>query len=178
MGEPEKHEEEMIQTLWGDWVYATPRKRGRPAFKWTVGNSNKIRGMLALGWSLERIARQIIDPRTGKEICVRTLQRHFSRELSERAIARDKLFVWRFEMAMEQSAAGNVSANKLVGDLLEENDLALAEARAARNDKPAPEEKTEPLPKLGKKEIDQQEAEAADQDLERSLAEEAKRYAH
>lgn len=154
---------EVVIDLFGNRRYPGPRKRGRPPFEWTEENARKVSMLLAMGWSNERIAGCVIDPRTGKPISVPTLQRHFRCELKVRAVARDQLLTKRLMLAMEAAESGNVGAMRLLDQLIAKNDAALADAMLGDR-KPVPE-------RQGKKELS---VEAA-RDAEGSLKAEAAR---
>lgn len=116
-------------------------RRGRPPYEPTERDRNKIKLLLALGWSNERLANAL-------NISPATLKRYFRAELKARDAMRDRLDARRFEIAMEQANAGNVAALKELGRMLEQSDLALMGAQASHRRK-SEDEKTE---KLGKKE--------------------------
>lgn len=135
--------------LFGNPVFTTKGKRGRPKFQRTEENARKVSMLLALGWSNMRIAACIVDPRTGQAISEPTLKRYFRSELSERNRMRDRLDARRFERAWEAAENGNIGAERLLQQMLEKNDLMgagrkLDAAQKAR--KPAASER------LGKKE--------------------------
>lgn len=113
-------------------------KKGRPSFRPTPRDRNRVRLLLAMGWSNARIASAL-------EVSGPTLQKYFSVELEERAEMRDRLDARRMELAMDQANAGNISALRELGKLIEQQEMALA-GKAFNN--PAPKEE----PKLGKKE--------------------------
>jgi hypothetical protein len=123
--------------------------------------------LLAMGWSNDRIAGCVRDPRTGKPISTPTLKRHFRAELQVRDQARDQLTARRLMQTWSQAEGGNVGAQRLMRDLIRENDLMGAEAALARETQPA-----KPAPK-GKKEQTHETALAADQALEAELSKEA-----
>lgn len=135
--------------LFGNPVYTTKGKRGRPPFEWTEENSCKVSMLLGLGWSNRRIAACIVDPRTGKAISEPTLKRHFRSELQERNNMRDRLDARRFERTWLAAEQGNIGAERLLQQLLEKNDLMGAGRKLdnAQNGK-----KSEGAEKLGKKE--------------------------
>lgn len=120
--------------LWGEPVYRTARKRGRPPFEWTEENSHKVSMLLAMGWSNDRIAGVVLDPRTGKPISGPTLKRHFRSELSVRDKARDLLLSKQLLAASNEAFAGNVGAMRFLNQLIEKNDAALASARLTRDE--------------------------------------------
>lgn len=117
-------------------------QKGRPAFQPTPRDRNRVRLLLALGWSNERIAAAL-------EVSEPTLRKYFRVELKERLLMRDRLTARRFEIVMEQVAAGSIPAMRELDRMIETNDAMIAEAHAGRRDK-APE--PERLEKLGKKE--------------------------
>ena len=150
-----------MQDLFGNWVYASPRKRGRPPFERTEENANRVSMLLAMGWSNDRIAGCILDPRTGKPISVPTLKRHFRAELQVREVARDQLVARQLMMAFQAAESGNVGAMRLFDQLREKNDRLLADAKLGdrpRDAKPKPE-------KLGKKELSAEQAQEAEDRL-------------
>ncbi len=116
--------------------------RGRPPYEPTGNDRNKIKLLLALGWSIERMAN-------GIGISPATLKRYFRAELKERDAMRDRLDARRFELAMEQANAGNVAALKELGKMIERSDAMLIEARLRQGHQAPTPEKEE---KLGKKE--------------------------
>ncbi len=160
----------MVQTLFGEWVYAAPRKRGRPRFEWTEENSHKVSMLLAMGWSNERIAGCILDPRTGKSISTATLQRYFRCELAVRDRARDRFVAHQLMVTTQAALGGNVGAMRLLQQLIDRNDRQVAELSVARRkpEKPAPAQ-------LGKKGIIAREAEDANAQLEAELLAEVER---
>ena len=153
MATDENQAEVIGRNLWGDPVYRIKRVRGRPPFEWTEENSFKVSMLLAAGWTNERIAGTVLDPRTGKPISVPTLQRYFRSELDVRGQARDQLLAKQMMVAAQSAFAGNVGAQRLLVQLMEKNDLALLEARHRRKpDEAKPEEPVNsPPPPVGKK---------------------------
>lgn len=154
-----------VENLFGETVYLGKRGRGRPPFEWTKENSNKVNMLLAMGWSNERIALCILNPKTGKPISNATLKRHFRAELSVRDTARDRLLARQLMVCSDVAFSGNVSAMRHLEELIAKNDLVLAEAAMA--------DTTEKRPKLGKKELDAQLAEDADAELTAEIEAEA-----
>lgn len=150
---------EGFRNLFGEVWFSAARRRGRPAFEWTEENSNKVSMLLAAGWSNERIAGVVIDPRTGKSISVPTLKRHFRSELQVREAARDRLEAERLLRVWAQAQTGNVGAERLFGHLLERNDRMESERKFSS----APKEPA--TPKVGKKIVDEQRALDADDAL-------------
>ncbi len=138
--------------LFGDPYLLPNGKRGRPAHVWTLRNSNKIKLLLAIGWSNERIAGALY-------VTQPTLRKHYFSELKARMIMRDRLDARRFEQMMDAANDGNVSAMKALDKMIEKSDLMLM---AGKFD-PAPEKKpieakTKPLGKKDQQLIDAQTA--------------------
>ncbi len=159
MAETENSGEDLVQDLWGNWVYREKRKRGRPPFERTEENARKVSMLLSLGWSNARVAGCIIDPRTGKSISEPTLKRYFRSELQSRAVARDQLTARRFARLWEAAENGNIGAERQIDKMIERNDRALADA--AIGDRPR-DKKPE---KLGKKEVSAERAKSAEERL-------------
>lgn len=123
--------------------------------------------LLAAGWSNERIAGVVLDPRTGKSISLPTLKRHFRAELSIRDAARDRLEAERLMRVWDMASSGNVGAERVFMNLLEKNDRMVSErAVAARAKDPAAQ-------KVGKKIISERRALDADDALMMELEREA-----
>jgi AcrR family transcriptional regulator len=140
--------------------------RGRPAYEPSEKDINKVKLLLALGWGNQRIAN-------GVGISPATLKRYFRAELKVRDAMRDRLEARRFEIAMEQANAGNVTALKELGNMIERNDR--MEIERAMGSKPRSEE--QPAERSGKKVIDEQRAMDADADLMAELEQEASQHA-
>jgi hypothetical protein len=109
------------------WQHS-PRKgmRGRPQHVWSEEYSNKIKLLLALGWSNERIANAC-------GITAPTLRRHYFSEIKVRLLARDALEAERAALLWKQCQKGNVGALKEFAKLVEANDR-MAAGAALRND--------------------------------------------
>lgn len=135
--------------LFGQPVLDGQGKRGRPPYQPSEKDRNKIKLLLALGWSIDRMAN-------GIGVSPATLKRYFRAELKERGKMRDRLDARRYEIAMEQANAGNVAALKELGKMIERSDMTLADARIAdaQADKAAKE-------KVGKKEAAKEAAKSA-----------------
>jgi hypothetical protein len=127
-------------------------KRGRPPYEASEKDRNKIKLLLALGWSISRIAN-------GVGVSPATVKRYFRAELKQRDAMRDRLDARRFEIAMEQANAGNVAALKELGKMIERSDIMDADKRL----RDAQEGSQERQEKVGKKEARQQAAEQAGQ---------------
>lgn len=135
--------------------------RGRPAYEPTEKDRNKIKLLLALGWANQRIAN-------GVGISPATLKRYFRAELKVRDAMRDRLDARRFEIAMEQANAGNVTALKELGNMIERNDRMEIERSMGKT-----RDDDRSTDKVGKKIVDEQRAMAADADLMAELETEA-----
>jgi uncharacterized protein YjcR len=147
--------------LFGHPVREGLGKRGRPPYEASDKDRNKIKLLLALGWSISRIAN-------GVGISPATVKRYFRAELKQRDAMRDRLEARRFEIAMEQANAGNITALKELSAMIEKNDRMVIEREVGSADK----DET-PAPRPGKKAIDEQKALAADADLMAELENEA-----
>lgn len=149
-----------VLDLFGNPVRDNHGKRGRPAFEVTERNRNKVKLLLACGWSNDRVANAI-------ECSPATLKRYFRAELSVRDAMRDRLDAERMMQVAEQAAAGNVGAHRIFGQMLERNDQMEAERRISKPDRPAADER------LGKKAERDRMAQDADADMMALLEEEA-----
>lgn len=139
-------------------------KRGRPPYEPTEKDRNKVKLLLALGWTSERIGNAL-------GVSGKTVARYFSPELKARDVMRDALTARRFEIAMEQANAGNIAALKELGAMIERNDRMLAED--VMGSRGREDERAQPTAPVGKKAIDEQRAMAADADLMAELESEA-----
>lgn len=134
--------------------------RGTP-YEASDKDRNKVKLLLALGWSPTRIAN-------GIGVSLATLKRYFRAELKSRDAMRDRLDARRFEIAMEQANAGNVSALKELAAMIDRNDRMEIERSMGEKKPEAPAG-----PRPGKKAIDEMRAAAADADLMAELESEA-----
>ncbi|RWE75273.1 MAG: AraC family transcriptional regulator [Mesorhizobium sp.] len=136
--------------------------RGRPPYEPTEKDRNKVKLLLALGWANQRIANALgVSPAT--------LKRYFRADMKQRDAMRDRLDARRFEIALEQANAGNVTALRELGAMIDRNDRMSIEASMGKgrdDDRLATE-------KVGKKAIDEQRAMSADADLMAELESEA-----
>lgn len=123
--------------LWGNPVRPGFGRKGRPPVEVTERMTCKVKLLLALGWSNERIANAVGIARS-------TLERHFPAALRQRVKMRDRMEARRFELAWAAAEAGNVAAMRELGRMIERNDLVYADA-ALRAAGEAPERR------LGKK---------------------------
>lgn len=136
-------------------------KRGRPPYEPSEKDRNRVKLLLALGWSIERIGNAL-------SVSGKTVQRYFSPELKARDAMRDQLDARRFEIAMEQANAGNITALRELSAMIDRNDR--MEIERAMGEKPKDDA---PPAKLGKKLLDEQRAANADADLMAELEREA-----
>jgi len=152
---------EQVFDLFGNPVRPGKGKRGRPAFEVTERNSNKVKLLLAMGWSNDRIANAI-------ECSTATLKRHFGAALKVRDQMRDRFEAERLMQVAEQAATGNVGAQRVLGNLVDRNDRMQAERALASMPKGE---------KPGKKEKRNLEAADAERELLDALEREVKGYA-
>ncbi|TPN43220.1 AraC family transcriptional regulator [Mesorhizobium sp. B1-1-7] len=137
--------------------------RGRPPYEPTEKDRNKVKLLLALGWANQRIANALgVSPAT--------LKRYFRADMKERDAMRDRLDARRFEIALEQANAGNVTALRELGAMIDRNDRMSIEASMGKS---SDGETSASRDKVGKKMIDEQRAHAADADLMAELESEA-----
>ncbi|UCI23692.1 AraC family transcriptional regulator [Mesorhizobium sp. B2-8-5] len=135
--------------------------RGRPPYEPTEKDRNKVKLLLALGWANQRIANALgVSPAT--------LKRYFRADMRERDAMRDRLDARRFEIALEQANAGNVTALRELGAMIDRNDRMTIEASMGKG-----RDDDKPVERVGKKVIDEQRAHAADADLMAELEIEA-----
>lgn len=119
--------------------------------------SNKVKLLLALGWSNQLVADAI-------GVSLPTLKRHFRAELAERDKMRVRMDAERIFAAATKAMAGDVGAGRLFQQLLDRNDRNMAEMRlAAQGGKDT----------RGKKELSRDIARDAEAALEAELAQEA-----
>ena len=129
--------------LLGDPISEPREGAGRPEHVATDRNRNKIILLLAMGWTLARIA-----PAIG--ITTKTLRKHYSLQLKAREIALDRVKAGHASLLWDQAAQGNVAALKEIGKMIAGIDAARFGMRAD-----APDDDDEPAPRpqrLGKKE--------------------------
>ncbi len=127
--------------LFGDPVRLPNGRRGRPAHTFSQKIENKIKLLLALGWSFERIAKAC-------HISVPTMRRYYFSALKAREAQRDRLVAWQFEKLFEMASSGNVGALKELQRMIERNDQMLAADRLAKV-----ADKDDHKEKVGKKEL-------------------------
>ena len=156
---------EEVFDLFGHPVRSGHGMKGRPPFVATERDRNKIKLLLALGWSNTRVAN-------GVGISPATLKRYFRAELKVKDAMRDQLDARRFEIVMEQANAGNVGALRELSRMLDRNDQMEVERQMATSPRPLQQQE-----RLGKKVIDEQRAMDADADLMAELESEAAQHA-
>lgn len=131
------------------------RGRGRPKHEACAETENKIKMLLLLGWSNERIAAAV-------GVSAPTLRKNYFRVLKLREVQRDRMLLAKAMRLWELAQAGKVAAFQEFDRLLERNDLmALDQGFAsAAGDDAAAAPAAAPTPKRGKKE--QAQADAAE----------------
>lgn len=135
--------------------------RGRPPYEPSEKDRNKVKLLMALGWVNSRIANAIgVSPAT--------LKRYFRADMRDRDAMRDRLDARRFEIALEQANAGNVTALRELGAMIDRNDRMTIEASMGEG-----RDDDRPTEKVGKKAVDELRAHAADADLMAELESEA-----
>lgn len=132
-------------------------RRGRPPYEATNANREKVRMLVALGWSQERIASAV--HLTGK-----TLRKHFSPELRPRDVMRDRLEAERLGALFREAMGGRITAIRELGRVLGADRMRAEEAEEEAAPAPAPAEPAKPL---GKKEANRAAAMQAEEDLDR-----------
>lgn len=120
--------------------------RGRPPHVPTEENVNKVKLLMALHWTAERIANAL-------GISQPTLRRHYLSVLKVRALARDALEARRAELLWQQVEKGNVGAMKQFGQMVEAADRKAMARAAAEDDDEMPEGRTPPTSGYVKKTI-------------------------
>jgi hypothetical protein len=135
--------EPKVFDLFGDPVPANWGERGRPEHIPTQKNRNRVSMLVALGWSVARIAAALL-------VTQPTLRKHYFSELKYRDVARDRLEAGVAEKLWEGVQAGNISAIREFRAFVERNDL----MNYGQTNRPAPEKPTRQAKqqKLGKKE--------------------------
>lgn len=117
--------------------------RGRPPHVPTAEKRNKVMVLLALGWTVERIARAL-------SITPPTLRKNYFRELKARAEARDRVDAGIAATLWQQAMTGKVAAIREFRRFVERQDILSGQDQFYRRDTPpAPET---PSPRVGKKE--------------------------
>jgi hypothetical protein len=132
-------------------------EKGRPAFQVTEKDRNKIKLLLALGWSNQRVANAL-------DISAATLKRYFRAELAKRDAMRDRLDARRIEVMADEAFKGNTSAMRTLGALIDRSD-AMERVRNIGEPKPENEAKAEAPGKKVLKQVGAAGAIASDPDL-------------
>lgn len=135
--------------LFGNPIQPGLGQRGRPRYEATDKDRNKVKMLLALGWGNQRIANAL-------DVSLATLKRYFRADLKIRDVMRDRLVARQFEIALEQANAGNMTALKLLDQMMDKNDRMYAARSIERAQGDA-----DPKEKLGKKQRAALEAEEA-----------------
>jgi hypothetical protein len=141
--------------LFGDPVPANHGRRGRPAHMPSQENANKVRLLLALGWSNDRIAAALF-------VTLPTLRKHYFSELKFREVMRDRMDARIAQRLWDEGVEkGNVAAIKEFRKLVERNDVMVGQRDFITGQRPAAEPQPRREPKLGKKEEAARAAETA-----------------
>jgi hypothetical protein len=98
--------------LFGDPIVECRKGRGRPEHVWTLRNSNKVLLLFAAKRSKSDAAAAI-------GISVRTLEKHYFRELEHRHTAALRFEAEQLDRLNEQAKGGNVGAEKELRRMLE-----------------------------------------------------------
>lgn len=117
--------------LFGNPVRANKGERGRPAFERTERNANKVKLLLAMGWSNGRIANAI-------ECSLATLKRYFRAELAAGDAMRDRLDAERLMLVAEKASEGVIGAHRVLQEMIDRNDRMEAERRIGQPKASAP----------------------------------------
>lgn len=144
----------VVFDLFGNPVRPGKGGRGRPAFEATEKDRNKVKLLLAVGWSNQRVANALA-------VSLATLKRYFRAELAERDQMRDRLEAAQLERAFEGANAGNVGAMRQLDRLIERQDLAGLDRKLRGAQGRAEEEEVAPKRRLGKKEAANEAAKSA-----------------
>lgn len=124
--------------LFGDPISPPKNGRGRPEFAWTPKKSNRVLLGLVRGLTQAEIASTV-------DCDVKTLRKHFSRELAMKKSARLKMEMRSLELLMDQASQGSVAAIKALDARLDQ----LRMRDRVAKDSPRP---SKAAPRLGKKE--------------------------
>lgn len=157
---------DQIFDLFGDPVPTNWGGRGRPQHIPTVEYRNKVKLLLAFGWSNGRIANALA-------ITEPTLRKHYFSELKFRSEQRDRMDASLAARLWKEVEAGSVSAMKEFRKLVEVNDR--MEIERAMGSSPARD--AVPADRPGKKDLDRRRAVDADADLMAELEQEASQNA-
>lgn len=138
--------------LFGNPVRDGYGEKGRPAFEVTPELRNRVKLLLALGWSNTRIGNAI-------EASAATVKRYFRAELKARDAMRDRLDARRLEVAAQKAFDGNPSAMRLFEAMIERSDR-MGKITRINGDTPDRAERA-PVERPGKKLAKQTDAAAA-----------------
>lgn len=154
--------------LFGNPIDPDTGRPGRPRKVATVADRSKVRMLLAVGWSNERIASVM-------HMSLPTFRKVFFQELKVRLAARDMMDARLLEVAMNAAVGGNVGAMRQVERLLDRLDRAGAERQMG--ERSAVPTETRP-PKVGKKLMAESLALDADAALADELEQETRHVRH
>lgn len=98
--------------LFGQPVLPPQEGRGRPEHRWCLENSNRVLLAFARGLSQAEAALLI-------GVDAKTLRKHYSRECAMRTSAALRLEQRQLERLNAQAEAGNVTAERALGDRIE-----------------------------------------------------------
>lgn len=132
--------------LLGDPVPENHGGRGRPPHIPTTQNRSQVRLLLGLGWTPVAIARSL-------RITLPTLRKHYFSELKDREMARYQLKAAQIMMLYREANDGNVGAIKALGETIKRAELVETQHEVEQRQAPKG-------PKPGKKELQQQAAQA------------------
>ncbi len=97
---------DVVFDLFGNPVRPGKGQRGRPAYEPNAKDRNKIKLLLAVGWTQDRVANAL-------DISLATLKRYYRADLGDAGAMRDRLEASRLIKALEQvEAGGGVAALK------------------------------------------------------------------
>jgi transcriptional regulator with XRE-family HTH domain len=113
--------------LFGDLTTLPSGRRGRPAHRWSQNSANRVILALAMGYSDAEIAE-------GLGVSAPTLRKYYFSELKRRKMQRTRFELWRAETLAALAGAGNVTALKELGKVMEKRDRHLAEQRLRQSD--------------------------------------------
>lgn len=153
---------DVVFDLFGNPVRAGKGGRGRPPFEATEKERNKVKLLLSVGWSNQRIANALA-------VSLATLKRYFRAELKVRDQMQDRMEAARLQRAYDLADGGNVGAMRQLDRLIEKQHLAGIAKRIGAAQTGADDDDSEeaaPRRKLGKKEAAQNAAKTAGEDSE------------
>lgn len=145
---------DVVFDLFGNPVRPGKGGRGRPAYEATEKDRNKVKLLLAVGWSNKRVANALA-------ISLATLKRYFRAELVVRDQMRDRLEAAQLERAFEGANSGNVGAMRQLDRLIERQDLAGLDRKLRAAQEQSDDDDDRPKRRLGKKEAASEAAKSA-----------------